>query len=389
VTLGAAIKSYSLSAMRSETPTPFQRGWRLVLAAAELGYRAAVQVRAWSFASGLRSIRRLPCPVICIGNLTVGGSGKTPCTIALAQWFRARGRAVGVLLRGYGRRDSGTAVVADQEGIHAHWEAVGDEAILLACRLPGVPVVVGGSRFQAGQEALRRFPLDLLVLDDGFQHRQLHRDLDLVMLDATDPFGGGRLLPRGRLREPVAALKRAHAILLSRTDQASELAGLRRRLEQVVPGAPQILTRHRPSGLTDLGGGEERPLEFLRGRRVLAMSGIANSLGFHRTLTDLGAVLAARLVFPDHHPYGPADLARVEAAAREAGAELIVTTEKDAVRMPVPTSLSTLVPTSAPMSVRTGVSSRPILVLRVDLEIIEGADLLERLLMPWAGGARG
>jgi tetraacyldisaccharide 4'-kinase len=262
-------------------------------------------------------------------------------------------------------------VAADQEGIRSCWEAVGDEAILLARRLAGIPVVVGGDRFQAGQEALRRFPLDLVVLDDGFQHRRLHRDLDLVMVDSTDPFGGGRLLPRGRLREPVASLTRAHAVILSRTDQALELAGLRRRLEQMIPGVPQVLTRHRPSGLCDLAGGGERPLESLRGRRVLAMSGIANPLAFHRTLADLGAVLAAALAFPDHHPYGSADLARVDAVARGAGVELIVTTEKDAVRLPA------------------GVSSWPILALRVDLEITEGADLLERLLMQWAGGARG
>ena len=371
MSLGAAIRSYSLRAMRSETPTLLQRGWRLALAAAGFGYGAGIRVRAWSFTSGLRRIRRLPCPVICVGNLTVGGSGKTPCTIALAQWLCARGRAVGVLLRGYGRRDSGVAVVADQHGIQARWEAVGDEAVLLARRLPGVPVIVGGSRFQAGREALRRFPLDVLVLDDGFQHRQLHRDLDLVMLDATDPFGGGRLLPRGRLREPVAALKRAHAVILSRTDQAPELAGLRRRLERFAPGVPQILTRHRPAGLMDLADGGERPLGFLRGRRVLAVSGIANPLAFHRTLTHLGAALAATRTFPDHHPYGPADLARVDAAAREAGADLLVTTEKDAVRMPA------------------GLSSWPVFVLRVDLEITEGADLLERLLMPLVGGARG
>ncbi|MGD0263916.1 MAG: tetraacyldisaccharide 4'-kinase [Candidatus Methylomirabilota bacterium] len=371
MSLAAAIWSYWLRAMRSERPTLLQRGWRLVLAAAGFGYGAGIRVRAWSFTSGLRRIRRLPCPVVCVGNLTVGGSGKTPCTIALAQWLRARDRAAGVLLRGYGRRDSGVAVVADQHGIQARWEAVGDEAVLLARRLPGVPVIVGGNRYQAGCEALRQFPLDILVLDDGFQHRQLHRDLDLVMLDATDPFGGGRLLPRGRLREPVAALRRAHAVILSRTDQAPELAGLRLRLERLAPGAPQILTRHRPSGLTDLAGAGERPLGLLQGRRVLAVSGIANPPAFHRTLTTLGVVLAGTLAFPDHHPYGPDDILRAEAAAREAGADMIVTTEKDAVRMPAPSS------------------GRPILVLRVDLEIVEGADALEGLLVPLLGGARG
>jgi tetraacyldisaccharide 4'-kinase len=366
MSLGAGMWTYSLGSMRTAAPTPLQRAWRLVLSAAEVGYRAGMAARAWSFASGLRAVRRLPCPVICVGNLTVGGSGKTPCTITLARWFCARGRAVGILLRGYGRRESGIVVAADEQGIRVPWEAVGDEALLLAQRLPGVPVVVGGNRFLAGQEALRRFRLDLLLLDDGFQHRQLHRDLDLVMVDAMDPFGGGRLVPRGRLREPVAALHRAHAVILSRTEQIPDLASLRRCLEQMVPGAVQVLTRHGPSRLTDLADGGERPLESLRGRRVLAVSGIANPGAFHRTLLDLGGVLAGTLVYPDHHPYGGADLARLDRAATEAGAEVIVTTEKDAIRMPVPEG--------------AGMPCRPICVLRVDLEILEGADALERLL---------
>jgi tetraacyldisaccharide 4'-kinase len=375
VSLGAALRSYSLASMRSEAPTPFQRAWRLVLAAAAAGYRAGTVLRAGAFASGLRSIRRLPCAVICVGNLTVGGSGKTPCTIALAHWLRARGQAVGVLLRGYGRHSGRIVVAADDRDVRAGWETVGDEAILLARHLPGVPVVVGGDRFRAGQEALRRFRLDVLLLDDGFQHRQLHRNLDLVMVDATDPFGGGWLLPRGRLREPVAGLRRAHAIVLSRTDQAPDLAGLRRHLEQIVPGAAQVLTRHRPTRLTDLAEGEEYPLASLAGRRVLALSGIANPEGFQRTLTDLGVVLAGRLAFPDHHPYGPANLLRVNQAAQEAAAELVVTTEKDAVRM-------------APLRVAEQLC-RPILVLQVDLEVTEGMDGLEALLIRCVGGRRG
>ncbi len=147
------------------------------------------------------------------------------------------------------------------------------------------------------------------------------------------------------------------------------------KLEQIVPGAPQILTRHRPAGLANLAGAEERPLGSLRDRRVLAVSGVANPAGFHRTLTDLGAVVAGTLAFPDHHPFDPNDLVRVQAAAQAVNAEAIVTTEKDAVRMPA--------------AAGPGVSGRPILVLRVDLEITEGVAALERLLMPWAGGTRG
>jgi len=375
VSLGAAIRSYSLGAMQAGAPTPGQRAWRLVLAAAAAGYRAGVGVRAWTFASGLRGIRRLPCPVICVGNLTVGGSGKTPCTIALARWFRARDRAVGILLRGYGGRESGVTVAADDQGVRARWESVGDEAILLARRVPGVPVVVGADRFRAGQEALRRFRPDVLLLDDGFQHRQLHRDLDLVMVDATDPFGGGWLLPRGRLREPVVGLRRAHAMILSRTDQAPDLASLQRCLEQIVPGAPQILTRHRPFRLTDCAGGAAHPMESLAGRRVLAVSGIANPRGFHRTLTDLGAALVGTAVFPDHHFYGTADLLRVDRMARDTHAEFVVTTEKDAIRLSAQDE--------------AGTPGRPMLVLQVELEITDGAESLERLLRGCGEAGRG
>jgi tetraacyldisaccharide 4'-kinase len=345
-----------------------------MLAAAEAGYRLGVGIRAWTFSVGLRRVRRLPCPVISVGNLTVGGTGKTPCTVALAQRLRTWGQAPGILLRGYGRRGSGVRVAADTPTGLPRWEAVGDEAVLLARRLPGVPVVVGADRFQSGQEALRRSRLDVLLLDDGFQHRQLHRDLDVVLVDATDPFGGGRLLPRGRLREPVAALRRAGAVILSRSDQASDLRGLRRRLEQLAPEAVQILARHRPSGLMDPAGGGERPPGWLSGRRLLAVSGIANPEGFHRSLTDLGGVLAGTLAFPDHHPYGPADIARTRQVAEEARAELIITTEKDAVRL----------------AAREGSEfARPaLLVLRVELELFEGAEALDALLRRAVQGAR-
>jgi tetraacyldisaccharide 4'-kinase len=239
--------------------------------------------------------------------------------------------------------------------------------------------VVGASRFEAGQEALRRFRLNVLLLDDGFQHRQLHRDLDLILLDATDPFGGGRLLPRGRLRESVSGLGRGDAIILSRADQASDLPGLRRCLEQIVPGVPQVLARHRPARLMRFSGGEEYPLAALSGRRVLAVSGIANPAGFHRTLADLGAAVVGRLIFPDHHPYEPEDLSRMNHAAHETEAEWIVITEKDHVRM---TGVG-----AAPGE--AGRALRPVVVLGVDLEIMEGAAALDALLLRHVGGGRG
>ncbi len=369
--LAGSFRGLLLEAAAAREPTLGQRLGRGALGAIALGYAAAIGIRNAGYAFRLLPVHRLACRVVCVGNVTVGGTGKTPTVAMLARRLSAAGSRVCILLRGYGRTGTGVAVVSDGQDLLLDWRQAGDEAVLLGRLLPGIPVLVGADRVEAGNLALRRFGPDTILLDDGFQHRRLYRDVDLVLLDATDPFGGGHLLPRGRLREPPGALRRAQAILLSRADQASALAELRRRLERMAPGIPQVLTRHRPTGLAGLAGGEARPPEALRGARVLAVSGIANPAGFHRTLADLGAVLAGTLAFPDHHPYGRDDLRRVESMAREVGAEAIVTTEKDAVRMP------------------PGRSAPPLLALRVELEVTEGGGALERLLTPWAGGGRG
>jgi tetraacyldisaccharide 4'-kinase len=374
VNIPASLTTRALAAIDTRVPTLADRCWRAALSAAALGYGAAVMARNWAFDAGVRRTRQLPVPVVCVGNLTVGGTGKTPATIAVAQRLMAEGLAVGVLLRGYGREEGAVRVAAEQAGQPAPWQQVGDEAVLLAERLPGVVVVVGADRFLAGQEALRRFPLDVLVLDDGFQHRQLRRVLDLVMVDATDPLGGGRLLPRGRLREPARSLRRAGALLVSRSDQVADSGGVRRALALAAPGIPLILTRHRPTRLTDLERLRPYSLSLVRGRRVFAVSGVARPAAFRDTLTTLGATLAGSLPFPDHHPYRRSDLEAIAGAADAAQADWIVTTEKDAVRL------------------REVASSRlgghPILVLGIDLEVVEGEETLGRLLRVCLRGER-
>ncbi len=375
MTIPGGLVRRALAAADSESPSLADHLWRGVLSAAAAAYRVGVTARRWSFDARLRGTRRLPVPVICVGNLTTGGTGKTPATIAVVQRLRSQGLAVGVILRGYGREGGGIEIAADPAGHRAPWQRVGDEAALLAERLPRVPVLVGADRFRAGQEALGRFPLDVLVLDDGFQHRQLHRNLDLVMVDATDPLGGGHLLPRGRLREPPDALRRASALLLSRSDQVKDQGQVRRLLLRAAPGVPQILTRHRPARLTDLEGPGSHAPGLVRGRRVLAVSGIARPAAFHDTLSSLGATLAGRLPFPDHHPYRPADLEAIIRAADAARAEWIVTTEKDAIRL---------------RAVAAARAARyPILVLGVELEVTEGEEVLDGLLGRCGGAPRG
>jgi tetraacyldisaccharide 4'-kinase len=373
--MAGSLSTRALAAIDTQAPTLADRCWRGALSATALGYGAAVVARNWAFDAGLRGARRLAVPVLCVGNLTVGGTGKTPATIAVAQRLRAEGLAVGVLLRGYGRQGGAVQVASGPAGPPAAWQEVGDEAVLLAERLPGVAVVVGADRFLAGQEALRRYPLDVLVLDDGFQHRQLHRDLDLVMVDATDPLGGGRLLPRGRLREPARGLRRAGALLVSRSDQIADPDGLRRALALAAPGIPQILTRHRPARLTDLEGRESHCLALVRGRRLFAVSGIARPAAFDDTLAALGAIPAGSWPFPDHHPYRRSEVEAIARAADAAQAEWIVTTEKDAVRLREVAC--------------AGLGGHPILVLGIELGVVEGEEILHRLLQSCVRGRRG
>jgi tetraacyldisaccharide 4'-kinase len=329
------------------------------LALLALLYGGLVRARNAGYNTGLFGIRRLPCRVVSVGNLTVGGTGKTPTVMALAAAATAAGSRACILLRGYGREGSGVRVVSDGRMIALDWRQAGDEAVLLAQRLPGVPVIVGGDRVAAGKLAVERFQPEVIFLDDGFQHRRIHRDADLVLLDATDPFGGGRLLPRGRLREPIAGLGRAQAFLLTRVDQGGDLADICRRLEGVAPGRPIARAVFRPIRLRDLAGTAERPVAEIRGKRVLAVSGIANPESFHRTLSDAGATLVGSLPFRDHHVFSVDDRRRMGEAARSQGAEWIVTTEKDAVR------LGTELP-----------EGFPVVAVAVGLEIVEGAKAL-------------
>jgi tetraacyldisaccharide 4'-kinase len=373
VSVPAWLSRLTLQAVETEDPTPGQRVWRGVLGFAAAGYGAAVAARNAGYGAGLLPNQPLSCRVISVGNLTVGGTGKTPAVITLAQRLSNAGSKVCVLLRGYGRAGEGPGVVSDGREIFLSWRQAGDEAVLLARRLPGVPILVGGDRIQSGRLALRQFGPDTILLDDGFQHRRVHRDLDLLLLDATDPFGGERLLPRGRLREHLSGLRRAHAILVTRADQAADLDALRGRLKALAPGIPVALAVHRADSVMDLHSGEKRPPDVLREERVFAVSGIATPRSFHRTLLDLGAAVVGSLVFPDHHPFGAGDRGRMAREAREAGATCLVTTEKDAVRLEG----------ALPPDIR-------VLALGIRLEVIQGLETLDRLLaMGPSGGRRG
>ncbi|MGQ4806932.1 Tetraacyldisaccharide 4'-kinase [Candidatus Entotheonellaceae bacterium PAL068K] len=297
-------------------------------------YRAILSGHRACYTYGVRRAKRLPCCVISIGNLTLGGTGKTPLTIWLARWAQQHGWRVAVLSRGYGARATAPClVVSVGEGPLVNWRTAGDEPYLLAGALPGVPVIIGKDRYSSGRYACEHLGAQLLILDDGFQHVALQRHLDVVLVDATNPFGCGGLVPRGILREPVSALRRADAIFLTRADLAvaplPQLYRLIRRYSAQPIYTMTTVAEDLLQGDTPVPTG----LGWLRQRRVVAFAGIGNPDAFSATLAQLGTEVMALLVCPDHHPYTEADWRTIVSTARQQRAECLLTTEKDAVRL--------------------------------------------------------
>jgi tetraacyldisaccharide 4'-kinase len=288
---------------------------------------------------GLRRRTRLPLPVVSIGNLTVGGTGKTPMTQWLCRRLQKRGLRVAVLSRGHGGTETVVRVVSDDRGLlQADAADLGDEPVLLARTLPGVPVIVGKDRRLSGREAMRRFPLDALVLDDGFQYWQLARDLDIVLLDSLRPFDNGYPLPRGLLREPKRHLRRAQIVVVTRADRldASGREQLHSTISALSPAAVVFWASHRPVGLTPVRGPltEMRSLDWLCGQRIVALSGIAQPNSFGETLTASGAIVTKHLVYNDHATFQPQDVEQAARVLQATGAAALVMTEKDAVKWP-------------------------------------------------------
>jgi tetraacyldisaccharide 4'-kinase len=302
---------------------------RAVLRLLSLPYRGGVASRNRFYDLGLLRQAKLPCPVISVGNLTVGGAGKTPTVILLANLLREKGRRPAVLSRGYGGSTSAPInIVSDKKSILMGWREAGDEPILIARATPGVPVLTGPKRHLTGRAAVEQFNADILILDDAFQHRQLFRDLDIVLINAALPFGNGQLLPGGPLREPKASLRRAH--LLIRTGAEGDPI---EPLEKAASGLPFFRGIHRPKGIVQGRTGRLLPSASLQGQRVCAFAGIGRPEIFQRSLIALGAEVVSFRTFPDHHPYIRTDLDALRRLASETGADRIITTEKDGVRL--------------------------------------------------------
>jgi tetraacyldisaccharide 4'-kinase len=304
-----------------------------VLGAAGRGYRGLLGTRDWLYARGVLKCRRLGCPVVSVGNLTVGGTGKTPAVELAVRTLTDLGHRPAVVSRGYGRRSHGVQIVADAASIRLDAEEGGDEPFLLARRLPGVPVVVGGNRYEAGRHAIERFGVGAIVLDDGFQHRTLAKDLEVVMARARTPWGNGRLLPAGPLREPLAALRRAGLIVVTGARGPDDVGEVAEAARRHAPGTPVLAARHVPTECWESGAMQYLPVESLLGKRLLVFAGIAAPEGFRRTLEETGVVESGFVRFADHHWYSREELRALDARAAASGADGLVTTEKDWVRL--------------------------------------------------------
>lgn len=304
-------------------------GDRLLLALLRLlshPYALVLVLRAHAYRLGLLRSHRLPRPVVSIGNLTLGGTGKTPMVARLAADLIGSGRRVAVLSRGYGGSANGELmIVSDGKSILVTAEQAGDEPYLLAQKVPGLMVVIGADRYRAGLHALRELKPDIFILDDGFQHLRLKRDLDILLLDAARPFADGRTLPAGFLREPRSAAGRADLVVYTRCAQQG--------VPHLFPGKPCCWTSHTLTGLVPLGGGERRGFEALNGARVTAFSGIADPGSFFDLLESFGVRLAATLSFPDHSRYGEEEVAAICRLQDASRSTVLVTTEKDAVKL--------------------------------------------------------
>ncbi len=319
---------------RARDATAGERFARAALAPAEAAFRLAAGVRGRLYDAGVLPVAHAGIPVISVGNLAVGGAGKTPVAMAIAGRLLAAGRRPALLSRGYGAVRNDPRVISDGERVLLDAAGGGDEPVLAARRLPGLRVLCGPDRAALVPRA-RALGADVLLLDDGFQHRRLARDLDVVVLDAGDPWGNGHCLPRGPNREPREALARAGLAWLGHVDRASEhdLADLRA-LALRLTGRPPVESRHAPRALVDGLLGQAFPLEDLRGALVGLLTGVASPGSVRRTVEALGARVVASADFPDHHRFTGPEVEDALARASAAGARLVVTTEKDAVRLP-------------------------------------------------------
>jgi len=304
----------------------------IVLPPLSLLYGAVTRTRLSLYRRGTFQTTKLDRPVISIGNITTGGTGKTPLVEYVAKLIASQGKKVCILTRGYGRKDPHLQViVSDGYGVLASPSEAGDEPYLLATKLTGKAAVISSAdRIAAGQEAIKDFGTEVFVLDDGFQHLRLARDLNILCIDATNPWGGGRLLPYGRLRESLEGMRRADCVVLTRCDQVESVETLREEVLELTGGKPIFESRMRPARVMSLKNGPET---ISVPGRVGAFCAVGNPSAFFESLRGLGYDLGLERAFADHHVYSQSEIEELNQIAMQTGATALITTAKDAVKL--------------------------------------------------------
>jgi len=342
------LEEYFLSLIRGQKRGAWPCIQRMGLWALSVPYGWITQGRIWLFDRGWKKTHEVSVPVISVGNLTLGGTGKTPCVEYVARYYRNRDLRVALLSRGYGTK-----------------AGPNDEALVLEENLPDVPHLQGKDRVGLAQVAMEELESEVLVLDDGFQHQRLRRNLDLVLIDATNPWGYGYLFPRGLLRERPQGLRRAQVAMITRCDLVPKniLDALKQRIQNVAPGIPMVETAHKPAAWINANK-RTVPLETLNRRPLAGFCGIGNPDAFRSTLTNLGAKLVDWRVFPDHHAYTRDDVESLRTWARQLPPDTILaTTQKDLVKIRMD---------------RLG--DREVWALQIQLEVVQGKVVLDEKL---------
>lgn len=321
-------REYYLKAVEKEHPGVCSGVIQKILYSFSKIYGFVIKTRIFFYRKGILKCVRLPVPVISIGNITVGGTGKTPAVEYIARYLQAKGKRVAILSRGY-------AAVIRQEDRFSDKSVCNDEYLLFKENIPDIPNILNKDRMKGGLEAINRFQAECLLLDDGFQHIRLARDLNIMIVDALEPFGHEQVIPRGLLREPLEGIKRADMIMLSHADQCGhgKITDIKNRLREIASGIPVTETIHKPVCLESVMGSEKLDIDCLRGKRVFAFCGVGNPASFRKSLENLGAELAGFRIFPDHHVYTLSELQELNASAKSIKPDAIVITQKDRVKI--------------------------------------------------------
>lgn len=377
--LNERLEQYFLELILEKRRRPIDIGIMMVLFVASRFYRLVVQFRLWMYDKRIIRNRAIGCLVVSIGNLSCGGTGKTPVVEVFAKTLSQKGRKVAILSRGYRskersffvkmmqkfnskKREVPPKVVSDGKNLLLDSNYAGDEPFMLASNLTNVAVLVDKDRVKSGLYAIDEFATDTLILDDGFQYLSLKAHINIVLVDSTDPFGNHHVLPRGILREPVKNIRRADYIFLTKSNGGNHLRHLKAFLRHHNRRAEIIECCHKPLYLENVYlRGEREPLEMLKGKRVAALSGIACPESFETFLHRLGAELVTSQHFADHHRFTQQEIINFVNKAKKTNAEIIVTTEKDAVRLP-----------------RLDRYDIPLFFLRVEIDIISGQESFDQ-----------